>query len=90
MSPITHGPTAEPKARTGTLEVPLDDVFCPCCQDDLASAIKQLPHVVDAQVDLKDKVAGVTVHPGMTDGTTLRRQVETSGTRCRCPRAEVS
>jgi Cu2+-exporting ATPase len=92
MSPTAHGPSAEPKARTEAIEVPLDDVFCPCCQDDLAGAIKQFPHVVDAQVDLKGRVARVTVHAGMTDGTTLRRQVEECNFRnpVPLPKAEVS
>jgi Cu2+-exporting ATPase len=92
VSPTTHASTAEPKARSETLEVPLDDVFCLCCQDDLAAAIKQLPHVVDAQVDLKGRVARVTVHPGMTDGTTLRRQVQECNFRnpVPLPKAEVS
>ncbi|MDO8506701.1 MAG: hypothetical protein Q7S41_03730, partial [Candidatus Limnocylindria bacterium] len=60
---------------TETLAIPLDDVFCPCCQDDLGAAIRRLPHVVGAHVDLEHKVAHVTVHPGMTDAATLRRQI---------------
>ena len=63
-------------AATETLAIPLDNVFCPCCQDDLDAAIAKLPHVVGVHVDLEHKVAHVTVHPGMTDPATLRRQIQ--------------
>jgi Cu2+-exporting ATPase len=87
-----HGGAAQQQATTDTLEIPLDDVFCPCCQNDLGSAIKQLPHVVDAQVDLTRKVAHVTVHTGMTDAATLRKQIEGCNFRnpVPLPKAEVS
>jgi Cu2+-exporting ATPase len=77
---------------TEILTVPLDDVFCPCCQDDLDAAIARLPHVVGAHVDLEHKVAHVTVHAGMTDVATLRRQIEGCNFRnpVPLPRAEVS
>ena len=77
---------------TETLTLPLDDVFCPCCGDDLVAAIKQLPHIVDAHVDAKQKVARVTVHASMTDAGTLRRQIEDCNFRnpVPLPKAEVS
>ena len=81
-----------PTHATETLAIPLDDVFCPCCQDDLAGAIKQLPHVVDARVDVGRRLAHVTVHTGMTDAGTLRKQIEDCNFRnpVPLPRAEVS
>jgi len=74
------------------LTIPLDDVFCPCCQDDLAAAIRGLPHVANAQVDLKQKVAYVTVREGMTDAATLRLQIQACNFRnpVPLPKAEVS
>ena len=77
---------------TETLAIPLDDVFCPCCQDDLGAAIRQLPHVVGAHVDLEHKVAHVTVHAGMTDAATLRRQIADCNFRnpVPLPQAQVS
>ncbi len=88
----THGSTANVDAPTETIAVPLDDIFCPCCQDDLAAAIRSLPHVVGAHVDLEHRVAHVTVHQGMTDGETLRRQIAGCNFRnpVPLPRAEVS
>src|SRR6266545_4322784 len=79
-------------AATETIEIPLDDVFCPCCQDDLTAAIKQLPHVVGVHVDLEHKVAHLTVHAGMTDAATLRREIEDCNFRnpVPLPKAEVS
>ena len=83
--------TTTPPA-TETIEVPLDQVFCPCCQEDLGAAIRQLPHVVGVHVDLERKVAHVTVHPGMTDVATLRKQIEECNFRnpVPLPEAEVS
>jgi copper chaperone CopZ len=60
---------------SGSLTVPIDDVFCRCCQDDLAAAIRSLPQVITAHVDLEHRVAHLTVHPGMTDAATLRKQI---------------
>jgi Cu2+-exporting ATPase len=79
-------------ATTESVEVTLDDVFCPCCEDDLGAAIKQLPHVVGVHVDLGHKVAHVTIHAGMTDAATLRKQIEGCNFRnpVPLPRASVS
>ena len=87
-----HGGAAQREANTDQFEIPLDDVFCPCCQDDLGSAIKQLPHVVDAHVDLARKIAYVAVHAGMTDAATLRKQIEECNFRnpVPLPKSEVS
>ena len=75
-----------------TIEVPLKDVFCPCCHDDLTAAIGRLPHVISAQVDVERKVARVTVHPGTIDAATLRSQIEGCNFRnpVPLPKAEVS
>lgn len=72
--------------------IPLEDVFCPCCQDDLTSAVGQLPHVVGVHVDLERRVAHVTVHPGLTDAATLRRQIADCNflNPVPLPRAQVS
>jgi Cu2+-exporting ATPase len=77
---------------TETIAVALDDVFCPCCEDDLGAAIRQLPHVVGVHVDLEHKVAHVTVHVGMTDAPTLRKQIEGCNFHnpVPLPKAEVS
>lgn len=77
---------------SGSLTVPIDDVFCRCCQDDLAAAIRSLPQVITAHVDLEHKVAHLTVHPGMTDAATLRKQIAGCNFRnpVPLPKAEVS
>jgi Cu2+-exporting ATPase len=79
-------------ATTETIAVPLDDIFCPCCEDDLGAAIKQLPHVVGVHVDLDHKVAHITIHSGMTDAATLRKQIAGCNFRnpVPLPRASVS
>jgi Cu2+-exporting ATPase len=79
-------------ATTETIAVPLDEVFCPCCQGDLDAAIRQLPHVVGVHVDLDHKVAHVTIHSGMTDAATLRKQIQGCNFQnpVPLPKAEVS
>ena len=88
----THATTTAAPVTTETITVPLDDVFCPCCQDDLGAAVRQLPHVVGVDIDLEHKVAHVTVHGGMTDAVTLRRQIEGCNFHnpVPLPKAEVS
>ena len=82
--------TAAPAIETFTID--LDPIFCPCCQGDLAAAIRRLPHVTDANVDLERRVAHVTAHAGMTDETTLRSQIDACNFRnpIPLPRVEVS
>ncbi|HEY6202565.1 MAG TPA: copper-translocating P-type ATPase [Candidatus Limnocylindria bacterium] len=84
--------TQHASTTTETIAVSLDDVFCPCCQDDLSAAIEHLPHVVGAHVDLEHRVASVTIHSGMTDALTLRKQIEGCNFRnpVPLPRAQVS
>jgi len=67
--------TASPSRPPVTIEVPLDQIFCPCCKGDLGAAIRQMPHVVGAEIDRERKVALVTLHSGMTDAATLRARV---------------
>ncbi|MGH2946951.1 MAG: heavy metal translocating P-type ATPase [Solirubrobacteraceae bacterium] len=73
-------PAADPRAAgphaIQHLSVPIDRVFCPCCEEDLAVVIRRMPHVVDADVDAERMVAHVTVHEGMTDADELRVRIE--------------
>ncbi len=77
---------------TDSFAIPLDDVFCPCCRDDLEAAIRSLPHVTGVHVDLEHKVAHVTVHAGMTDAASLGRQIAACNFRnpVPLPTAQVS
>jgi Cu2+-exporting ATPase len=79
-------------AATEELTIPLDHVFCPCCQSDLAAAIRQLPHVTGAHVDLDRRAAHVTVLAGKTDAGTLRAEIAGCNFRnpVPLPMAEVS
>lgn len=58
-----------------TLAIALDELFCPCCDDDLGAAIAGLPHVTGVHVDLAAKVAHVTVRAGLTDERMLSAQI---------------
>jgi P-type Cu2+ transporter len=79
-------------STTETLAIDLESIFCSCCQDDLEAAIRRLPHVVDARVDVERKVAYVTVHAGMTDAATLHQRIDGCNYRnpVPLPNAEVS
>ena len=67
---------AEGVDATDVLTVPIDRVFCPCCEEDLATVIRRFPHVVDARVDADAMVAHATVHPGMTNADELGARIE--------------
>jgi len=79
-------------SQTATFEIEIDPVFCPCCRDDLAAAIRRLSHVVDVRVDLKRGVAHVTAHAATTDASKLVREVAECNFRnpVPLPKAEVS
>ena len=71
---MIHPSDAGPHAIE-TLAVPLDDVFCPCCDADLEAAIARFPHVTGVHVDLERRVAHVTVHVGSIDAATLAARI---------------
>jgi Cu2+-exporting ATPase len=79
-------------SETESFDIEFDAVFCPCCRDDLAAAIRQLPHVVDVRIDLERRVAHVTAHTGMTGAAKLGRQIAGCNFRnpVPLPKAEVS
>jgi hypothetical protein len=91
---VTHAHLASSLSAPAieTFAIDLGPIFCPCCQDDLAAAIRRLPHVTDANVDLERRVAHVTAHAGMTDEMTLRSQIDACNFRnpIPLPKAEVS
>ncbi len=77
---------------TETLSIPLERIFCPCCQEDLEAVIRRLPHVVAVEVDVDRRTARVTVHAGMTDAAALRARIEACNFHnpVPLPQAEVS
>ena len=89
-----HASHAAPRAEgtTETLTIRLDEVFCPCCQGDLEAAIRRLPHVVGAHVDVEHGVAHVTVQSEMTNAAALASEIQACNFRnpVPLPRAEVS
>ena len=88
----THNVTSPSATATETFTIALDSVFCPCCKDDLAAAIRRLPFVTDAHVDLELRVARVTARARMTDERTLRSQIDACNFRnpIPLPKPEVS
>ncbi|MBI4348326.1 MAG: hypothetical protein HY553_15905, partial [Elusimicrobia bacterium] len=46
-----HAESGPGAGGTVVLAVPIDRVFCPCCEDDLDAVIRRFPHVVDVHVD---------------------------------------
>jgi hypothetical protein len=70
-----QGASAAPSGGEGTLAVPIDRVFCPCCEDDLDAVIRRFPHVTGVHVDAERMVAHVTVHRGMTTADEIARGI---------------
>ncbi len=71
-----HAPAAVPSPGTETLAVPIDRVFCPCCEADLDAVIRRFPHVTNVHVDVERMVAHVTVDRGMTSAAEIDRRIQ--------------
>ena len=83
-----HAHAAAEDAEQITLEIPLRDLVCTCCDGDIVETLRHLPHVSDVRVDADRKVAHIGVHPGVTDAATARSsRTAASSTRFRCPRS---
>lgn len=85
--------TAADERDVEQLTVPIDRVFCPCCEDDLSNVIRRFPHVIGADVDAERMVAHVTVDRGSTTAERLRERIDAGAYEANpvpLPRAQVS
>ena len=71
-----HAESGPGAGATVVLAVPIDRVFCPCCEADLDAVIRRFPHVVDAHVDAERMTAHVTVDRGTTTAEEIRARLD--------------
>jgi P-type Cu2+ transporter len=70
------------------LILPLKDLGCLCCAEELEKAIGSLPHVISARVDFAGDRLTVKYHADMTSEEAIRAVVNASG-RCTCAGTEA-
>jgi P-type Cu+ transporter len=61
------------------IEFPVTGMTCASCVNRVEKALKKVPGVLDASVNLASERATVTYAPGVADFTTLKTAVETAG-----------
>src|SRR3990170_268874 len=71
------------------LRLPVRDLYCACCAEELEKALKANPHIADAKVDFRADVVEVRYHAGMIDEAGLRELINGSD-RCSCGPEEAA
>ncbi|MBI5287597.1 MAG: copper-translocating P-type ATPase [Chloroflexi bacterium] len=70
-------------SSSGRLTLPVTNLYCVCCAEELQDRLRAEPHVTRARVDFQRKTVDVEYHPAMIDETQIRALVEGSR-RCTC------
>jgi Cu2+-exporting ATPase len=65
-----------------TLTLPIADLYCVCCAEDLEARLRVNPHITDAKVDYQSDTVTVRVHAGSLDQAGLREIVRQAGYAC--------
>jgi Cu2+-exporting ATPase len=66
-----------------TLRLPVRDLYCVCCAEELEKFLKSQPHIVDASVDFRAETATVHYHDGKIDAPRIESLINESR-RCTC------
>src|SRR5688572_152026 len=82
--------TAMPKPTTGEAlaRLPVTDLYCACCADQLEAALKANPHIVDAKVDYLADAVEVRYDAAKLDESTIQALIAATD-RCTCGPAEA-
>src|SRR5205085_83861 len=86
-----HQPVAPAAATAGQsteLTLPLKDLSCLCCAEELQKTTRSLPQVVAAKVDFAAAKLTVKYHAGMISEDAIRAAINASG-RCTCAGDEM-
>ena len=65
------------------VRLPLTELYCLCCAEELETSLRSRREIVRARVDFRAKTIEVDYHAGMTDESQVRALIDESG-RCRC------
>jgi len=72
-----------PATGEAVVRLPVSDLYCACCADELEAALKANPHIVDARVYYAADEVEVRYHTGTLDEAALRELIAATG-RCTC------
>src|SRR5581483_7646270 len=81
-------PHAQHDAGIARLTVPLTDLYCLCCAEELESSLRSHLYIAGARVDVHARTAEISYHNGMIDEAGVRALIDDSG-RCRCAPGET-
>ncbi len=68
---------------TATVRLPVSNLFCACCADELGRALKASPHIISSRVDFQGETVEVRYHAGMIDEAAIQELINGTG-RCGC------
>jgi Cu2+-exporting ATPase len=77
---MTSQPQAVKSERTTLVGV--EDLWCPCCADDVLDAVRRLDGVSDASLDYQQAELRISYDASLIDEETLRNAVRERGYRC--------
>ena len=81
---MAHDPDKpETGLRTTQIKLPVSNLYCACCADELERSLKANPNVTDARVNFTDDSVTVLYHVGLLDEAAIRSVINTTG-RCIC------
>jgi Cu2+-exporting ATPase len=67
----------------GRLTLPVTNLYCVCCAEELEARLRAEPHITRARVDFQSKTVDVEYHATMIDDAGIRALIDESG-RCTC------
>jgi copper-(or silver)-translocating P-type ATPase len=70
-----------------TIRLPVSNLYCVCCAEELERELKANPHIVGARVDFVGDSVEVRYHAGMLEEADVRALINDSG-RCTCEGAK--
>ncbi len=65
------------------VRIPVSDLYCACCADELEAALKANPHILDAKVDYAANEVEVRYHGEALDEPAIRELIAATS-RCTC------
>lgn len=74
---------ATPVSSPGRLTLPVTNLYCVCCAEELEPRLRAEPHITHARVDFRAKTIDVEYHATMIDEAAIRALIDESG-RCTC------
>ncbi len=67
-----------------TERIPLSDLYCACCAEEIAPALKANPHVVKAKLEWQNDAIDVTYHAGMISREEIEELIRATSCSSAC------